>query len=319
MRKVKVTIPAACTNLGPGLDSLGLALGLHNTIEMQLSASTPSAPGAEQAVQQSMFIEVSGENAYTDTIDHPVLQGAAALYKHIEQPMPGVEVRCLGGIPPDCGLADRAAWLIGGLFAANNLLDAPLRRDKIAELACRVVDRPIEALTALFGGLLLCAQGSASGSATGDPMVYRRVELTAALRVCVIVPQPSHAARKKAASSEKLTARELAAPIGRALLLAEALRKGDLTLIGQVAHDDPLTAKHRDKLPGLDAVHEAAQRAGAQAVTFSGSGPALIAFAKTGHEAINAAALDALRGAGLSARAWVVNVDTQGVAINAQK
>ncbi len=40
MTRVTVTVPATCLNLGPGIDCLGLALSLHNTVEMSLYPNT---------------------------------------------------------------------------------------------------------------------------------------------------------------------------------------------------------------------------------------------------------------------------------------
>ena len=69
-------------------------------------------------------------------------------------------------------------------------------------------------------------------------------------------------------------------------------------------------------IPGFDHVVTVAKRSGASAVTLSGNGPALIAFAPSHQRQLADTMVDAFASAGVTARAWVVPLDTQGVVIS---
>jgi homoserine kinase len=217
-------------------------------------------------------------------------------------------VFCQGEIPPDVGLGDRAAWIVGGLFGANNLLEMPMHRDKIAEIAFRLVERPAEAVTALLGGLTL--------TGVGKPLVYRRVELAQSLTMVLVVPVAKNYREKaRKATPAKVSLSDAVFNLGRTALVAEALRRGDLKLLGEALHDRLAEPALRGLIPGYAALIEAARREGALAVAISGGGPALIIFARDGHERIE----KAVHEVSAEARTWALNVDTQGVAINAQR
>jgi homoserine kinase len=296
MRKVQVTVPAACTDLGPGIDSLGLALTLHNTVTISL----------RDDVEQNITVE--GESGYPAASGHPVLKAANALFEAAERPLPGLNVLCQGEIPPEVGLGDRAAWIVGGLFGANNLLETPMRRDKIAEIAFQLVERPAEAVTALLGGLTL--------TGAGQPLVYRRVELAQSLTMILAVPvTKGYREKARKATPSKVSLSDAVFNLGRTALVAEALRRGDLKLLGEALHDRLAEPALRGLIPAYAALVEAVRREGARAVAISGGGPALIIFAKDGHERIE----KAVHEVSAEARTWALNVDTQGVAINAQR
>jgi len=306
MRTVTVTVPAICLDLGPAGNSLGLALALHNTVELRLRSDSGIA------VSDSGI----GVGAYPLTVDHPAAKGALALFKAAQVDVPaGLDVICHGQIPPGCGLGDAESWIVAGLFAANNVLDTPMHRDKIAALACTLVDSPTAALTAIAGGLVVT--GYTADSAGSVP--YRRLDLTTALKVLLVVPGVrSFATHGREITRQALTHPDRGRYSGNTALIAEMLRTGEVRDLERVLYD-PLRMPARSALiPGCGAALDAARRDGA-AVAFSGDGPALLIFTKNRHERIEAAVKAAFAQANLAAQCWVVNVDTQGVAITAHR
>jgi homoserine kinase len=101
--------------------------------------------------------------------------------------------------------------------------------------------------------------------------------------------------------------------IGRAALVVEALRSGDLELLGH-AMDDRLHQERRlTTIPGAAAALRSGREAGAGAVALSGSGPSLIAFApsRARAEAAADAMAAALSKAGTASRTLVVTTTTR--------
>ena len=296
MPTAKVTVPAACLGLGPGLDSLGLALTLHNTVEVTLQ------PGHKTTI----IAEGEGCETYPANADHPVLKAITTLAQDFDLPVPDVHIHCTGAIPAGSGLADLAAWTVAGLGAANNLLPGIRSREALLKLAVRLAESPAAAVTALFGGLTV------TSGTQPDAILFRRVEV-ASLKMVLIVPDlPKY----REVVPKKVDLPDAAFNVAHALLVVEALRKGDMRLLAEAMQDRIMEPGLRGLIPGFDLVVTAVKRAGTAAVALCGSGPALIAFAPADHSAIEAAARDAFRTVGVAVRTWTLNVDTQGIAIN---
>jgi homoserine kinase len=96
------------------------------------------------------------------------------------------------------------------------------------------------------------------------------------------------------------------------MLVVEALRSGDAVLLAK-AMDDRIHEPYRlPAIPGALAAKHAALDAGAIAVSLSGAGPGMIAFAAQRHESIGEAMQSAFASAGLQARSWLLAVTPQG-------
>ncbi len=105
--------------------------------------------------------------------------------------------------------------------------------------------------------------------------------------------------------------------ISRAVLVTEALRTGDLELLGK-AMSDRLHQPYRIPLiPGAQAAMQAARAAGAAAVALSGAGPSLIAFSANEGDAIGTAMQQAFAQAGLKARIFQLGVSDAGATVSA--
>jgi homoserine kinase len=296
MTRVTVTVPAVCLNLGPGIDSLGLALALHNTVEMSLYPN----------LEVSISVRGEGQSAYPNTPDHPVLRAARALWGERD---PGVFVTCTGEIPPGVGLGDDVAWTVGGLVAANNLVESAhlLTRERLIERASTLTDKPAAVVAAMHGGLTVTSS---------DQLLYQRLAIPA-LRVVLAVPEIADCADKVPPTRpDRIDLADAIFNIGRTALVIDALRRGDMDALCRAMQDRLLEPQRKGLIPAYDQVIASARAAGAAATAICGDGPALVAFASANHIAIESAMRAAFRQAGIQARTWTLNVDTQGIAIN---
>ena len=298
MPTIKVTVPMACIGLGPGIESLGLALTLHNTVEMT------AQPGLRPV------ISVSGEasDAYPLTSSHPVMKAVTALSQEQHISSPAVSVVCASNIP--AGVGDSAAWTVAGLVAINNLLPdvQPMNREMLIAKACKLTDRAA-AITSMFGGLTL-------SSGSGDALIYKRLSVPT-MRVVLAVPEiVGYRQQLGKASQKKIELRDTIHNIGRVPLVVEALCHNDMGLLSKVMQDHVLEPQRKTLIPGYDEAVAAATQAGAAAVVLCGEGPALAAFAANNHAKIEIALHDAFRAAGVSVRTWILNTDSQGITIN---
>jgi homoserine kinase len=172
-------------------------------------------------------------------------------------------------------------------------------------LAVSTEGHPDNVAAALSGGLVL------STSAGGAPLV-RRLEVPA-LQVAVTTPDFELGTRAaRAALPRQVPLEDAVFNLSRTAFVVEALRSGDLDLLGRVMADR-LHQPYRFKLiPGAEAAARAAREAGAVAVALSGAGPSLIAFAPRDQGAVAEAMAAAFHSAGLEASAKVLRISAQG-------
>ncbi|NLZ57535.1 MAG: homoserine kinase, partial [Corynebacterium sp.] len=97
-RKVTVTVPGSSANLGPGFDTLGLALSVYDTVEVEI-------------IQSGLEVEVFGEGQGEVPLDgsHLVVKAIRAGLKAADAEVPGLRVVCHNNIPHSRGLGSSAA------------------------------------------------------------------------------------------------------------------------------------------------------------------------------------------------------------------
>src|SRR5689334_6340123 len=148
---VTVLTPATSANLGPGFDSLGLALQLYNRFEVEEGGDDPLSPQVE--IKGSLGANLSSGP------DNMFFRSFALLFERYSIPLPAVRIRMTINIPPGCGLGSSATAVVGGLVAANEWLrwqglDVP--GEELLELAVEAEagNHPDNVAPALLGGLV---------------------------------------------------------------------------------------------------------------------------------------------------------------------
>jgi homoserine kinase len=299
--RVRVLAPATSANLGPGFDTLGLALALHNEV---------SASEFDRVVVR---VEGEGAGSLSTGEDNLVVRGVRLAYQAAGRPFRGVAIECVNRIPLARGLGSSAAAWVGGLVAGNGLLGSTLTPRAMLGLAARAEGHPDNVTAALLGGLTVsceAADGSVEAITLGVPP---------GLRWVLLVPELTSTTREaRAVLPTSIPRADAVFNVQRvALLLAglQADRPGALV----AALDDRLHQPYRLKLfPWMTAVVGSARAAGALGCVLSGAGPALLAVVD-GEPAPIARAMEAALGAaGLAGEARVLDVDTRGALGRAQ-
>ena len=294
MKRVTVTIPATTANLGPGFDCLGLALGLRNEAKLT-------------AVSTNLSITLSGEGADKLPTDatNLVYRAAERLFERVGKRPSGLRIHQHNNIPVGSGLGSSAAATLGGLTAANALVDGGLSDAELLQLATEMEGHPDNVVPAFYGGLTLAVTA-------GARLHVERITVPAMQIVIVLPDFDLPTAEARAALPAQVPLADAVFNIGRAGLVIRALERGDLGALA-LAMQDKLHQPFRVPLiPGMVAASAAALAAGAAAVALSGAGPSLAAFAAANHETIAQAAMKAFEMAGLNGRYWILPVDNQG-------
>lgn len=295
MPRVHVRVPASSANLGPGFDSLGLALALYNEVV------------AEEAERISVTVQGEGAGRLATGDKNVVARGVRAAYEAAGRPFPGCTVACVNRIPLSRGLGSSAAAWVGGLVAGNALLGTPLDRHAVLALAARAEGHPDNVAAAIFGGLTVSCTGPEGASAISLPVPSR-------LRWVALIPEVTSAtAEARAVLPVSVPRDDAVFNVQRvAMLLAGLLAdRGDALALGL---DDRLHQPYRLRLfPWMPEVVAAARKAGALGCVLSGAGPSLLAVVGERESQSVAEAMEAaLRRAGIGGRARPLEVDRGG-------
>lgn len=152
--KVSVKVPATTANLGPGFDSMGMALPIYNIITIEETV----LPGT------GIEINVINDDKAIDNLlmEHIPMDESSIIYKAVEllynsigQAPSELKITVQSQIPIAKGLGSSASVIVGGLLAANELLGRPADEAALLSIASQVEGHPDNVTPAIVGGLVL--------------------------------------------------------------------------------------------------------------------------------------------------------------------
>ncbi|HET8988632.1 MAG TPA: homoserine kinase [Humibacillus sp.] len=274
-RSVEVRVPASSANLGPGFDSIGLALGLWD----HYVVTTSQAPG--------LVIEVWGEGADDVPTDERHL--VHATMRHTWgvlacEPPVGLHIEARNGVPHSRGLGSSATAIAAGVVAAQALsaesLPEPgdsveIDRALATHIASVLEGHPDNASASVLGGLTVSWMPDGSGLDRGEQTVTASISLHPEVEVVVLVPETqlaTHKARAVLPATVPLAA--AAAGAGRAALLVHALTSDPSHLHAATRdwlHQEARRPAYPETMWLVDAL-----RAQGHAAVVSGAGPSVL-------------------------------------------
>ena len=303
---VTVLTPATSANLGPGFDSLGLALQLYNRFEVVEHGNDPLHPSI--TVKGALGKDLSTE------ADNLFFRSFALLFERLEVPLPSVSISMSINVPPGCGLGSSATAVVGGLVAANEWLrpqKLSLPKEEILELAVEAEagNHPDNVAPALLGGLVATTNlnGKIHAIKTPFPDALKAVVFTPSF------PMDTVAGRKLLPASYPKA--DVTFNTGRVALLLTALQMGRYEVIGE-AMQDRLHQPYRQALfPAMPAIIQAAVAAGAYGASLSGGGSSLIALADSRLNEVLQAMQETARAAGIEGTGRILRADQSGARV----
>jgi len=294
--KAKIRVPATAANLGPGFDCLALALDLWNTTTFILE---------DDSIQ--VIIEGEGSQDLPRNASNRIVRAFFDVYQRCGFTLPqGVHILCDNRIPLGSGLGSSAAAILTGIAGANTLLNSPLTKFDMLEMAAQMEGHADNAAAAVYGGLTLVTSQAAG------KLLARSLEC-APWQVVVVLPEVHlPTAEARLALPKAVSMLDAVFNIGHSLLTAEALRIGDREMLSAALVDRLHQPYRLALIPGAEAALQAAKNLKSPAC-LSGAGPSIIAFVKEQPGAVQAAVQSAFLDAGLSSRAWVLQSTASGI------
>ncbi|KAB2954618.1 homoserine kinase [Heliorestis acidaminivorans] len=263
---VRVKVPATTANLGPGFDTIGMALELYNIVELSLLAP------------DELVVEVEGEGVANIPRDETniVIKVIRQVFKKAKKNPSGFKLKLINHIPVARGLGSSAAALVGGAVAANELCGNALSDQEILEIVTDFEGHPDNVAPALFGGVVVSAQMK---SEQGTEVVSRKIPPPYGLKAVVAIPD-FHLATKSARSvlPAQVPFEDAVFNLSRVSMVIMAFIHNDWDLLSKMMEDRLHQPYRQALIPGMTEVFEEARQAGAIAAMLSGAGPTLIAF-----------------------------------------
>jgi homoserine kinase len=270
-RRVHVKVPATSANLGPGFDTLGLALARYDELDVEV-------------IPDGLEVEVHGIGEDEVPLDesHLVVRAIGHTFGHYGLERPPLRLVAHNSIPHGRGLGSSGAAIVAGIMAAKGLLapEIEIAPDELLQLATELEGHPDNVAPALFGGLTI-AWVTPEGPRHKKLMVHRGVS--------PLVLVPEHEMSTALARSLQPTSvphEDAVFNVSRSALLVAALIQSPELLLA--ATEDKLHQNYRaEAMPETDRLIRVLRAAGHPAVV-SGAGPSILVLASDPSERADA-------------------------------
>ncbi len=258
MPSATIRVPGTTANLGPGFDTLGIAVKLFNRV-----CVTPAGkPGVR-------ITSVIADDARAGA-EQMLGEAAALFFKRTRTAKFGFDISLTGDVPIARGLGSSVTARLGAVAALNELAGTKLDRQGLLELVTELEGHPDNAAPAIFGGF------TAAGM-VADSVRLLRCPVPSKLKFVTLIPRfevSTAKARKLVPLS--FSKADTVHNLNRSSLISAAFALGDYEAL-RGCFDDRVHQPYREQLiPQLSAVIRAGEKAGAIGGWLSGSGSTIM-------------------------------------------
>lgn len=253
---IRVRVPATSANIGPGFDAMGLALKMYNEFGFE-------------SLEEG--IEIVGFHEKYRNGDNLVLRSVRRLYQAAGEKLEGMRITLKEGIPVSRGLGSSAACIVGGLVGANALLEKPLEKEALIELAVELEGHPDNVVPAFEGGLTV-------SFAEGGIVRHEKIDFDyEKLLLNALIPDfevSTEQARK--VLPEKFTLDDVVGNISRTAMLVALLTNGKFENMWDILSDRVHQPYRSRLIKGFDRIEEKMRELEFDGLFISGAGPTLM-------------------------------------------
>ena len=282
LEKVTVKVPATTSNLGPGFDVIGMAVGLWNRVSICRGGRLEGriAPMASKAGEA--FFQTAGRAPFSFSAE------------------------VVGDVPVARGLGSSVTVRGGVVAGLNALCGHPLSMAECMGIVTDLEGHPDNAVPAFMGGFVVCAESS-----------IFRTDVASRMRAVVVLPSfelDTDSARRVLPKTMPL--QDVVYNLREASLIAAAFASKRYELLRGGFGDRLHQPARRRLLPMLDEVIAAGTQAGALGAFLSGSGSAIMALCLSEAEGakVSKAMLACARRSDPDAQVMLLKMDNRGMA-----
>ena len=259
-----IRVPASTANLGPGFDSIGLALSLYLTVHVYPSDRFIVEPLTEEM------------KAFPTNEKHYIVKIAQQTARKYGKTLPPCKLAVHSEIPLARGLGSSASAIVAGIQLADTLCRLELSMEEKVHLASLEEGHPDNAGASVVGGLVVGEHEESETHLLSLPLA--NVDVAAVIPSYELLTSDSRAVLPaNFAYGESVKASAIANTFLAALL------SGNYEVAGKMMKRDRFHQPYRRKfVPLLTEVEEIAEAAGAFGTALSGAGPTVVCFAESG-------------------------------------
>ena len=286
---MKIIVPATSANVGPGFDSVGIAVTRYLTIEVLEPAD-------------AWFIEHDlGAGIPTD--EKNLLLSTAL---SISTDMQLHRIKTTSEVPLARGLGSSSSVIVAGIELANQLANLQLSDDEKLRIATKIEGHPDNVAPAIFGNMVIA-------SYIGEDVQYVTADFPSCDLVAFVPSYQLKTSDSRNVLPKEWSYKEAVAASSVANVAIAALFKGDLLTAGRSIESDHFHERYRQSLvKEFPQVKEVAHAHGAYATYLSGAGPTIMNLLAPEHTAAFVAALEKL---GLDGQIFQLKIDTFGLRV----
>lgn len=294
---VTVRVPGSTSNCGAGFDTLGLALQVHNRVELSVREGGVPCPATAPDGRAQAMVETT----------------AAAFFAAARTPSFGFSYRIFGDVPPARGLGSSVTVIGGVLGGLNALSGAGLTPHQLVAIATAIEGHPDNAAAGILGGFCVAR----CDPATGVYVDTIRVELPPSLVFVSTSPDVEMLTKEsRGVLPATLPYFDAVKSINSAAYVVAALVSGDYARLRGSVNDFMHEPYRLPRIPGGRAAIEAGVTAGAYTGWLSGSGSTVLCVAPSDSaEAVAGAMKAAFTMAGLTSTARILTADNTGLVL----
>ncbi|PJJ72738.1 homoserine kinase [Diaminobutyricimonas aerilata] len=274
-RSVHVKVPATSANLGPGFDTLGLAVALYDELEVTVREQ----PGA------TVDVRGVGEGEVPTDESNLVVRSIGHAFARAGVPMPGLDLVAHNSIPHGRGMGSSGAAIVAGIMAAKGLLEGIVELDAqdVLTLATDLEGHPDNVAPAIFGGLTIAWM-------TPDGPQHKKLTVHRGVSPLILVPEATMSTKlARSLQPASVPHEDAIFNVSRSALLIAALIQSPELL--HAATEDKLHQSYRaSAMPETDRLITVLRANGLAAVV-SGAGPSILVLGSSPAERQVAAAL----------------------------
>jgi homoserine kinase len=299
-KRFTISVPATSANLGPGFDTIGLAL------ERRICAKVEVAPSGETAFT---FAETPFKPTH-DGLRNEIVRGMTRV---LGRNLPALNVHVENHVPLGKGMSGSAAGAVLGVAIGAELAEKRPDEGMLAQFITEIEGHPDNGIPAFLGGIVIAAQNA------DRPPSYVRFEAPSGLHATVVVPDfDMPTAEARAVLPTSYSRRDAVYNIQHASLLAAALATGNNDLL-RAAMQDRIHQPYRASfVPGLEEMI-ALEMPGLFGVALSGAGPSVIALVDRLDHPVGAAMQEIFRRHRIESVVLPHTIASHGVLLNTEE
>jgi homoserine kinase len=268
MDRFEIRVPGSIANLGPGFDTLAVAVRLYLSLEVTVLA------GRNQLDFTFCNCPIEGENYIERAFRFVASQRAGS--------HPSLHVNVRSEIPLKGGLGSSAAATVAGL-RLYEAVTGPLSTQGLLNAACALEGHPDNASAALLGGLTISCQ------MTDRSVFAASLEWPEEISFLVLTPKLSlSTSASRGVLPETIALEDAVFNLQRVALFLQAVGSRNYSLLREALHDRLHQPFRKSLVPGLGELL-GLEHPDLLGVCLSGAGPSIVAFAEHNLDEVEAA------------------------------